>query len=80
MVEPDEIVWKIPVSYSMVYIVKNYDPMWLASPPIVTISPLTFNPLTLATSPVPAYDDSLCSFVAPITWIQTKFAVFADGS
>ena len=46
MVEPSAIVWKIPISYSIEYIVKNYDPIWVASKPIVTISPLTFNPLT----------------------------------
>ena len=64
----------------MEYVVKNYDASWVTSPPEVTISPMTINPLTLATAPVPAYDDSSCSFVAPITWTQTKFVTNADGT
>ena len=57
MVEQSAIIWKIPVFYKMEYIVKNFDPAWVTSPPTVTISPLTTNPLTLAPSPIPAYDD-----------------------
>ena len=80
MVEPTAIFWKIPVSYLMEYIVKNYDPVWVASPPTVPISPLLINPLTYANSPVPAYDNSSCPYVAPITWTQTKFVLNPDGT
>ena len=64
----------------MEYVVKNYDPSWVLNPPTVTISPLTINPLTLATAPVPAYNDFSCQYVAPITWTQTKFVLNPDGS
>ena len=64
----------------MEYVVKNYDPSWVANPPVVTISPMTTDPFTLVSAPVPAYDDSSCPYVAPITWTQTKFVINADGT
>ena len=59
----------------MEYVVKNYDPSWVANPPLVRI-----DPLSSSNSPVPAYDDTLCPFVAPLSWTQTKFALRADGT
>ena len=75
MVEPAEIVWKIPILQEMEYVVKNYDPAWVVSPPTVMI-----DPLSSSITPIPVYDDSLCPYVAPITWTQTKFVLRADGT
>jgi len=80
MVESGAIIWKIQSSYEIEYVVKNYDPSWVANPHTVTISPLNINPMTLAIAPVPAYDDISCPYVAPINWTQTKFVLRADGS
>ena len=67
MVVPSDIIWKIPVLTEIEYVIKNYDPTWVANPPTLTI-----NPLSSVTTPVPAYDDTSCSFVTPITWNMSK--------